>query len=420
MGRGYNPIMSIHQDKYIDRIKELNKNSNSVVIAIFTFILATLFDPADLLGFKLPLFLACWVTTFFVLFSRPDKIKLPPKLIAYVLLMLFVPLYSMFVYQVVDGSDPFNGFSMYKAYIFISFSLLLYINRINIVANLSFALNIVAIIIILLTIVMHFQPLLSEPIYMLGIKMKMFYLDNRNYGGGLTLSQVYFAVSPMLVISIAHYFYLSKFSNKHKEWYKLITLIQIVAMFMAGSRNNMMAAFLLPLSLHILFARRRLLSIISTALIVFLAVLFFFDELFILLNPLEHSNSAKIALIDDYLTMFTDTTTLIFGQGLGSYYVWEAYGNHAHYVTELSYFEIIRNFGLFFGVIMLLMLFYPIVSAFFINKYYMEKHIIIAYFFYLIMCISNPNLFSSMGMLILSMIMANMFLLRNFHERKDA
>ena len=144
----------------------------------------------------------------------------------------------------------------------------------------------------------------------------------------------------------------------------------------------------------------------------------FFDELLILLNPLEHSNSAKIALIDDYLKIFSNPGDLLFGQGLGSYHVWEAYGNLAWFVTELTYFELIRNFGLFFGIIMLLMLFYPIVSAFFIDKHYMEKHIIIAYFFYLIMNMSNPNLFSSMGMLILSMIMANMFLLRNFHEKE--
>jgi hypothetical protein len=383
-------------------------------------ILATLFDPSDLFGLKVPLFLVCWVATFFTLFSQPNKIKLPPELIAYVLLILFVPLYSIFIYQVVDGSDPFNGFSMYKAYIFISFSLLLYMNRINIVTHLSFALNIVAIMIILIAIALHFYPSLSEVVYTLGIEMKMFYLDNRNYGGGLTLSQIYFAVSPMLVISIAHYFYLAKFSNKNKGWYKLITLIQIVAMFMAGSRNNMMVAFLLPLSLHILFTKRRLLSIILITLVVFLTTLIFFDELLILLDPLEHSNSAKIALIDDYLTIFSNPGDLLVGQGLGSYHVWEAYGNLAYFVTELTYFEIIRNFGLFFGIIMLLMLFYPIVAAFFINKHYMEKHIIIAYFFYLIMCISNPNLFSSMGMLILSMIMANMFLLRNFHERKDA
>ena len=114
-------------------------------------------------------------------------------------------------------------------------------------------------------------------------------------------------------------------------------------------------------------------------------------------------------MLDDYSKLFSDPITLLFGQGLGAYHFWEGRGSY-YFVTELTYFEIIRNFGLFGGTLMFALLLYPIVHAFVLDRRFKEKAVVTGYAAYLVMCFSNPNLFSSMGTLILSVILATIYL----------
>jgi hypothetical protein len=71
---------------------------------------------------------------------------------------------------------------------------------------------------------------------------------------------------------------------------------------------------------------------------------------------------------------------------------------------------VIRNFGLFGAAIMFALLLFPIVHAFVLNRRFPQKAVVIGYGAYLVACISNPNLFSSMGTLILSVILATIYL----------
>jgi len=96
---------------------------------------------------------------------------------------------------------------------------------------------------------------------------------------------------------------------------------------------------------------------------------------------------------------------VLFGKGLGSYETWSLRGDF--YITELTFLEVFRNFGLPMGLVMLILMIYPILYAFILRPSYRDKHIIIAYTAYLIMCMTNPLFFSSTGMLILAIILAN-------------
>ena len=60
---------------------------------------------------------------------------------------------------------------------------------------------------------------------------------------------------------------------------------------------------------------------------------------------------------------------------------------------------------------MLVMLIYPIYISFKLGQgYELQKHIAVGYFFYLIMNFTNPNLFSSMGILILCIVLTGIYL----------
>jgi hypothetical protein len=187
-------------------------------------------------------------------------------------------------------------------------------------------------------------------------------------------------------------------------------MIIVSAMLIAGTRNNILVAIILPATLFVFYSRNKFRDI-TLLLAIFLSALFFYQsEILTLFDQNEPSNSAKLNLLMDYFEILNNPKTIIFGNGLGSYEDWSI---RTSYVTELTYLEIFRNFGFIFGPIIIYLLLYPVIYAFIINKSYNEKHIQIGYVAYLFMSISNPLLFSSMGMLFLSIILSSIYLYKN-------
>lgn len=383
-----------------------------LVPALVLFMLSCVFDPADrLLGLKVELFLVCWFVTVVLCAARRERWAIHPGLLIHTLLFISVPVVSIVWYWFVDGGKPFEGFQLLKGYILITLGALLFINRINVLPHLSAVLTLLSIAIIGVFVALTLQPELLALLHMFGESTGIVLVDNRDYGAGLVLLQVYFVTSSMLAISIAHYFHRARTAQarRRKLWYGALMLVNVCAMLLAGTRNNIAVALLLPLVLFFLYSKHKVINaIVCGAFLTFLAVMFF-DEIRLMLDPTEVSNNIKLLLLKDYGEFFSDPVGLLFGQGLGAYHYWEAKGTY-FYVSELTYLELIRNFGAFGAMLMLGLLLFPLLYAFVLYRSFDEKHIIIGYAFYLVMCISNPNLFSSMGILILSVVLANIFL----------
>ena len=378
--------------------------------SIYVFMLVTVFDPGDVvLGLKVPLFLLCVATGIIICIKEPSKVNLPRSLIVYVLLFIGIPLFSIFIYYLRDGSDPFEGFVLIKGYLFIFLAIILVITKFDATKFLSNILLIMAMCIISLFIFLLIYPEYFDLLNAVGMQTQIFYPGKRSYDGIITFQQAYFACSPMLVLAISYYFYKLLESNyKDKSHFFKLTVC-VIGLFLAGSRNNMFAAIFLPLALYILFNKKNIFSfavIFST----FFGFLFIFgSEIASLLDPTEYSNQSKISYIPDYMEIFSNISHLFLGQGLGAYYKFTIF-YEPYFITELTYFELIRNFGLFLGFIMLLMLIYPIYISFTLNhKAELQKHIAVGYSFYLIMNFTNPNLFSSMGILILCIVLTGIY-----------
>jgi hypothetical protein len=71
----------------------------------------------------------------------------------------------------------------------------------------------------------------------------------------------------------------------------------------------------------------------------------------------------------------------------------------------------IRNFGLIGGLAMMAMLLFPIAHAFTARATRQQRALAVAFFLYLVMCASNPNLFCSLGRMILAVLVANISLI---------
>lgn len=387
---------------------------------LFLFIADTLLDPADLLlGVKLPLYLMCWLTGFVVCTSRRRTLMISINLVMYCLVMIVLPLVSILIYQLLHGNDQFEGFQLLKAYLFISMALLLYVTRTNVLPHLAATLTLLAGAIFAVTALVFAVPDLLAPAYAFGELFGIFSIDSRDYGGGIVMFQMYFKTSSMLVVSAAYYFHKAWFAQSRKKTWWFLCLFSLVGMGVAGTRNNILVALLLPLILTFLYSKRklRMAGVLVSLSLVAVAVLF--DKIAILFSPVESSNRIKLDMLDDYARIFSNPVNLWLGRGLGAYERWT--GPRYAFITELTYFEIVRNYGLVLGLVLLALLIFPVVYGFILKPSYGEKNIIIAYAMYLLMSATNPLFFSSTGILILSAIMANIFLHRSMtRSHQDA
>lgn len=377
---------------------------------VYIFLFLTVFDPGDVVfGLKVPLFILTIIIGTLICLKDIKNISLPWSLINYSLIFVSIPLFSIFIYYLRDGSDPFKGFEMLKGYLFIFLALILVMTRLDITKYLSNILFFMAICIISLFLFLLLFPEYFELLNNIGMQTQIFYPGQRSYDGIITFQQAYFACSPMLVIPIAYYFYNFKElpANRTLNFIKLV--ICILGLFLAGSRNNMFAALFLPIILFIAFGKKSIYSFSFVLLALTLILSLFANELASFLDPNEYSNQSKISYIPDYIKIFSDIPNLIVGQGLGSYYKFTIF-YEPYYITELTYFEVLRNFGLFLGFSLLIMLIYPIyLSFFFKENINLQKYLAVAYAFYLVMNFTNPNLFSSMGILILCIILSRLY-----------
>lgn len=389
------------KDNDVSFITKMLKN------ALRIFLLVCVFDPADrILGLKTPLFVICWSLFVIDILINKTIPRYDKNHLLYVMGMLFVPMISIAYYYIIDGSHPYEGFSLLKSYLLITISLIIYSIRENFIPILSSFLNIMSVMIIVIFIIVLIFPEWQLIIALYGERYGFLLLGDRQYSSDLTLKSIYFVASPMICIAISHYLYLY-FSSARKRWkYLVFILINCLGMFLAGTRNNMVVSIVLPLVLLFNYSKfkRRIALLSLTAFISF--VIYFFNEISIMLNPEEQSNETKLELLNDYFDIF-NSYDLLLGQGLGSYYNWSVRGEY--FVSELTYLEVIRNYGLVLGTPVILLLLYPLIMSLW-RVYYIEKYIYFAYFFYLLMSFSNPLFFSSLGMLFLSIIIGNLFL----------
>lgn len=376
---------------------------------VICFIASCIFDPADrILGLKIPLFVCFLLIASSALIFRKSnpKVHLIPIFVS--LFFLFIPLLGLLNGIAYSGENGELGFQMMKGYILIILLPLLCALRMDIIPKLVYQLLLLSILIIATYLVVNLFPETYIAISELGNISGLVLPDRRSYGNSEEFLQVYYVTSPMIVIAVAYFFSLAM--EKKNIRYYLAFAISVIAMLMAGTRNNIFVAFILPLALIFFRSKYKILFFPLFVSFIFLSILIFWEEVIQFLSPDEFSNSVKITLVKDYFQILSEPYALIFGQGLGVNTFWSAKGYELH-LSELTYFEMIRNFGLLGFVTMIYILLLPLIVLFTNdNSGDFYKNLVIAYIFYLIMCFTNPNLFSSMGILIFISVFSNYFI----------
>jgi hypothetical protein len=379
---------------------------SSLNIVLISLIFVCVFDPAGkLLGLKEVLFVLSWILFLFSVIATGKIAYIPLGMTLYLALFIFlIPLTSL-AYYVLTNDDllHFDGYMYFKSYLFLTVVFILYVSKIDLIKQTVAILSLLSfttlLILILSAVYPSLAPLLLDAV---GAPYGIFVTGSRGFDE-LPFPQVFFHTSRLIVFPLAFFTVLVLQSIGFRRMlYGFLLSINMAAMFAGATRANMIVCILTPLIVAFWYSKKRL--ILSLVAVILFSAIYFshLESIQGMLDPDETSNAYKLSFFRDYLSLFEDPHVFLFGQGLGSYFDTSMRGYVS--LTELTYFEFIRRFGILLSTIVFIMLLYPL-SKLFMRKYHSAHYIFISYLIYLIMCYSNPLLMSSTGMLVLSIVL---------------
>jgi hypothetical protein len=234
------------------------------------------------------------------------------------------------------------------------------------------------------------------------IEHKSMLMGFREYAG-IPTYYIYFTASPLLIILVTYdsYSLLNKFTIKNF----FIFFLSIISIFLTGTRFNMLVAILiLPVSL--------ILNKYSLSRIFINVIIFGFFLIIISNNKFtssfftasEDSNNAKIGYLESYMPIFSNPKYILLGQGFNAH-DWSpefktllAKSGNDGTKTELTYIEFFRVFGIFFGLLLNIIVFVMPVLLYYYYKRF--NYFVVGLMVYLISSSINPYFFSTNGVLI--------------------
>ena len=404
-------------------MKKLSKHSQTklVTLVIILLLFVSIFDPADqILQIKVPVFICLWILfLFFKIFSQKPLKILNPLFMYLLAFIIIIPSISILRYVLFNPITEeyllYLWFCM-KPLFFLSLLLILCdfkINATNIISKLLLLFSVSIFIVFILIIVGYdvFDSKIINLVYEKGLIQK---IDFRDYGG-FKLYYIYFVTAPLLVISTAYYTEKTLISKGRIKWkYLIFLIISFISFFLTGSRNSIIISLVTPLLVYLVYSRNKIKSIIVFSSFLFINLFYFRNAIFFIFSSNSKSNLGRLSLLGDYIRELEIPSTFLFGQGLGAtFYV--SVNSSMQWIAELTFLEIIRHYGIFMGGILIIMLFYPFINY---KRYSDKKYLLVAYFGYLLMCITNPFIFSSSGMIMLSIILYPAFIRSNSHSNK--
>jgi hypothetical protein len=378
---------------------------------LFLLIAVAVFDPADLLVHaKVPLFAGVWILLLADLaITRGGRYPVPTNLYYYIcIFVVLLPLTGMLVYVLRGGQmQGYDGFGYYKSYLFLSLCIPLAMKRIDLIRPLCIVLSLLSLVTLFLYVIAFNDDTLRGQLWFVGDAYTLFSVNERSYGS-LSYQMIYFHTSPLIVVAVAYFCYQSLVSvGRARFWNVSLLLLNVCGMMLSGTRNNMIVGLLVPLMVIAWYKGTKVRLAVAAALAVILSLGIGYGVVEAMLSPDDVSNSVKLLYFRDYAAVFSSWLTLLFGQGLGASFFSAALGTRVS-ITELTYVEFVRIYGVVMACIFFILLLYPL--RILRNPDARTDHyLFLGYLGYLYLCTANPLLMSSSGMLVLAIVLVTTF-----------
>ncbi len=275
--------------------------------------------------------------------------------------------------------------------------------------------NYSSLVIVLITLGLYLILIFNTRMF--GEMYKYFVMDKqvvvyalRDYGK-TTLLMIFYKTSPLLVFPLSWYLYRILIEKRRKALFVNILLLVLTALtlYFSGTRANLVSLVLIVAFYfgYFLFKKSKIWFVWALALAVLVALFMLPSVAGLLFSKQEASNAIKFGYLSSYANYFDHhLLSLLFGQGIGGTFY--ASGLHRFVdVSELTYIELIRIWGIPISVIFFGILMAPLFTEIRPGKI---THLFIAYLAYLFIAGTNPLLLSSTGMLVLVYVFTNTFL----------
>jgi hypothetical protein len=251
-----------------------------------------------------------------------------------------------------------------------------------------------------LVLVNYFSPIVFATLYAFSLEKQNAMITVSRDPLGIGVGSFYYKTSAVLVLSYGYY--LARYLFHKKTWHSfLLTLLFFSALLLSGARANIIATALISIVIMTLKIRRSigLYPAYIAALVFILAIGGLYTKKF--LNPQETSNTVKLGHFESYIALFEEHPLYFaFGQGVNTSFYSSGFEKMTT-ITELSYFELIRQFGLCIFAIQCFLLIAPIYLL--AKRHFPDKdsYLIPSYIGYIFIAGTNPLLVSSTGLLII-------------------
>lgn len=388
-----------------------------VAVTIYLLWFAAVFDPIGKLYalrfVALSLGLAC------LLMSHPVRQVLRHintyRSLMVMYISLLMPLYGLCVYAIRgDRSADFIDTS-YLSGGLLFLLLLIYSNEVLVRTGLRAMVVSLRLLVVLIGAIWFFSVFQVDETW-LGFltKYDMARIGSREYAGTEFL-YLYFLASPMLIFLIGYELNRLKINFTIKNI--AICFVVIFAFILTGTRSHVIIGLIYaPFFWVAAYARYKFLVMSALGLVAALVVyIFFIDSISAMFSVSETSNAMKVDMLANYIDIFYDPFTLLFGQGYNAH-TWSSEFNVLLNVdgaskTELTYLELVRVYGVFISSFFYLLI---VGLLFRLTKLSGEfKWLSPALFLYLLNSSLNPYLFSTNGMLPLGLIVSILYFEEN-------
>ena len=359
----------------------------SITSLLFVFVLMV--DPGNsVLRLKIPSFLLLIISLF--LSDRPN--------IKYVgIILSLVAMHMISVMMGILGGVEMDGqiCSQYLLF-YILLIILCWDKDIDFMLPLTLSCLAVSIISIVGFVAMQSYPFLEEALYQYSESHNHpFFMAHRTFLG-VEFVSFFYRTLPVVMIPVAIHYERFLFEKKHRMTNLSMVIIYLIALFSGGNRTMFLGIFAIIAIMT--YPKVKHLRIVRLGVIVTMFVGFYIAYLAITDSDSE-SSSVKFGHLLSYADLLNGHLEyLAFGMGPGAYFYSKGEGEVIS-ITEWTYFEIIRMYGLIGLLIFLYLLLFPIIKH--NNRLHPVRYwrsISWSYLFFLISCMSNPYLIGSTGL----------------------
>ena len=362
-------------------------------------------DPSDkLFQLKIPCFLLIFIIWIFKkVYSKAKSFKINDDIYLVVIILLGIPVYGIISGSIQASIEDWSfAFGFLKSIGILLLVLILIDEGVPAFTYLIRYSILIPLILFPVYILFFLNPdLIPNIVAFLVVDKEEAIFGPRNYYG-FELLMLFYKTSPLLVFPLA--FYLNEYFKKHNFVNLTLAIIFLLTLILSGTRMDILIAFFISVYFLLSFFVKngKRFSLLSCIFLLVVSLTIFASTLSF--DGAEESQDIKSGHFSSYITDFKENPLiLIYGQGLGSKF-FSTGVNSKIIVSELTYIELIRVFGIPIFVLFLFIILYPILNIK-ANPLLINKDVlIISYLSYLIIAGTNPLLISSTGIFVICIL----------------